>query len=84
LDQFFPMNKVDDKLFSKLLKIKEIESKNEYKFDISKGIDITLGPENKGASFPYYEFTPYFRLLNKKELLKELEYPLINIENFKF
>jgi uncharacterized LabA/DUF88 family protein len=53
----------DEKLLLKIKIINEIESKKNLFFDISKTLDINSLPDNKSTSFPYYDYTPYYRML---------------------
>ncbi|KAF0975499.1 hypothetical protein FDP41_005493 [Naegleria fowleri] len=39
----------------------------------SQGIDLSVSPTAKYASFPYHDYTPYAQFISKEELLKELK-----------
>lgn len=61
-----------DKILSeKILRVKTSEPK-QWMVDLSKGIKIDCDPNEKRASFPYYDFTPHLQSLSKTQLQQEL------------
>jgi hypothetical protein len=65
---------VDHKLQEKLNNLQKLEINVEQIVNLSSRIDITVQPHQRGASFPYHDYTPFCQQLTKQQLLDELGY----------